>query len=106
MYKALQKFLALNNHLSIPGIGNFLVETIPAQIDFTNRSVSPSNKKVVFSNDKLPAEKKFYDFLARELHIDEVQAIVKFTDFTDALQHSLMLNSSVDLNGIGTLTKQ
>jgi hypothetical protein len=106
MYKALQKFLALYHHLSIPGIGNFSVETVPAQIDFTNRSISSSHKKIVFSNEKHNAEKKFYDFLAKELHIDEVQAIVKFTDFTDALQHTLTRNNSIDINGIGKLTKQ
>jgi len=106
MYRALQKFLALYNHLSVPGIGNFSVETIPAHVDFTNRSISSSHKKISFNNDKLPPEKKFYNFIARELDIDEVQAIVKFTDFTDDLQHKLTLNNSIDLKGIGTLTKQ
>lgn len=106
MYKLIQKFLALHYHLSLPGIGNFTVETTPAELDFTNRNITSSYNTIVFTDDKLPAEKKFYSFLSQELNIDEVHAVRKFTDFTTQLQDDLKTKKSVAFKGIGTLTKQ
>ena len=106
MYKAVRKFLALNHHLALPGIGNFSVEIIPAQIDIANRTILPSSTQIQFSNEKLPAEKLFYNFLARELNIDETQAVRRFTDFTTQLESDLQENKPVVLKGIGELKKQ
>ena len=106
MYKAVRKFLALNHHLALPGIGNFNVEIVPAQIDIANRTILPSSTQIKFSNEKLPAEKFFYNFLARELNVDELQAIRRFTDFTTQLQSDLQEDKPVVLKGIGELKKQ
>ena len=106
MFNAVKKFLALHHHVALPDIGNFVVETTPAQIDFTNRTVHSAQKKIVFTNKKMPAEKKFYDFLACELHINEVEAIRAFTDFTSRLHDELDNNQPVYFKGIGTLLKQ
>lgn len=106
MYKAIAKFFALHHHLALPGIGNFAVETIPAQIDFTNRSASSSHKKIIFTTDKKPAEKKFYDFLSYEFDIDEVQAVRRFTDFTAQLHDELNDKKTINFKGIGAVTKQ
>jgi hypothetical protein len=106
MYNAVRKFLALHHHLALPDIGNFNVETIPAQIDIANRTILPSSTQIKFSNEKLPAEKFFYNFLARELNIDETHAVRAFTDFTAQLQSDLQKNKPVVLKGIGELKKQ
>jgi nucleoid DNA-binding protein len=106
MYNAIKKFLALHHHLSLPGIGNFSIETKPAGIDFANRSITPTQSKIVFSNEKLPAEKKFYAFLSQQLKIDELQAIRSFTNFTSRLQNDLNEKNQVYFKGIGTLTRQ
>lgn len=106
MYNAIKKFLALHHHLALPGIGGFNVEKISAQIDFTNRSITSEKNKIIFSNDKLPAEKMFYNFLARELHVDEVQAVHAFTNFASQLQDNLNSDNNIYLKGIGTITRQ
>jgi len=106
MYKAVLKFFALHHHLSLPDIGNFSVETQPAQIDFTNRSITSSKNKIVFSNDKLPAEKMLYDFLSQELNTDETRAAQSLTEFTEQLQRELDNNNTIHIKGIGTLSKQ
>ena len=106
MYNAVRKFLALHHHLALPGIGSFNVETVPAQIDIADRTILPSSTQIEFSNEKLPAEKLFYNFLARELNIDETQAIRRFTDFAAQLQSDLQEDKPVVLKGIGELTKQ
>ena len=106
MYNAVRKFLALYHHLALPGIGNFTLETVPAQIDIANRIVLPSATQIKFSNEKLPAEKFFYNFLAHELNTDEVQAVRWFTDFTAQLQTNIQNDKLIVLRGIGELKKQ
>src|ERR1700761_4658891 len=106
MYNVIRKFFALHHHLSLPGIGSFLVETQPSQIDFTNRSISSAKNKIVFNNDKLPPEKKFYEFLSHELNVDELHAIRSFTNYTSKLQEDLQKHNELYFKGIGTLTKQ
>jgi nucleoid DNA-binding protein len=106
MYNAVKKFLALYHHLTLSGIGNFSVETAPSNIDFTNRSITSSHNKIVFSNDNLPAEKRFYKFISQELNIDEMQAEQGFADFTAQLQNNLNTENNIYLKDIGTLTKQ
>ena len=103
MYKAIRKFLALHHHLSLPGIGNFSVEGCAAQIDIANRVINPPSNKINFSNEKLPPEKFFYNFLAHELNVDEVHAVRSFTDFTTQLQTDFQQNKQVSLKGIGEL---
>jgi hypothetical protein len=106
MYNAVRKFLALYHHLTLPGIGNFTVEVIPAQLDFINRNITSPHSRIVFSNAELPAEKKFYDFLSDELHIDEVQAVRNFADLIEQFQKDLKEKNSIYFKGVGTLTKQ
>jgi CCDC81-like prokaryotic HU domain 1 len=106
MHNAVRKFLTLNHHLALPGIGNFIVEIIPAHIDIANRTILPSSTEIKFSNEKLPAEKFFFNFLARELSTDELQAVRMFTDFTSHLQSDLQENKPVVLKGIGELKKE
>ena len=105
MYNAVRKFLALHQRLALPGIGNFSVQTSPSQTDFTNRSILPSLPQITFSNEIIPAEKNFYNFLSTELNIDEVQAEHQFTDFTAQLQLRLNEEKKIYLKGIGQLTR-
>jgi nucleoid DNA-binding protein len=106
MYNAVKKFLASHQHVALPGIGNFSVEAIPAQIDIANRSITSSESKILFNNDKLPVKKGFYDFISKELNIDEEHAKLGFTEFIKQLQDSLNTNNFIYFKGIGRLTKQ
>jgi nucleoid DNA-binding protein len=106
MYNAVKKFLALYHHVALPGIGNFSVETIPAQIDIANRSITSSESKIVFNNDKLPVNRDFYNFISQELNIDEAHAKLVFTEFVEQLQDTLNAGNIIYFKGIGRLTKQ
>ncbi len=106
MYPVFKKFLALHHHLSLPGIGNFSVQEMPASIDIANRSVEPPVSKISFSGDKLPADKFFFHFLAQELNVDEVQAIRNFTDFTAQLQSDINDHKTIAFKNFGNLCKQ
>ena len=105
MYPVLKKFLALYHHLVLPGIGNFSIEKIPASLDIANRCINPPVAKINFSDDKLPADKFFFHFLAQELNIDEVQAIRNFTDFNTQLQSDIREDKIVVFKNFGKLYK-
>ena len=85
MQKALRKYFALHHHLALPGIGNFSLQTSPAEIDFVNRQINPSATAITFSNDHIVPDKEFYNFLSQELDIDEPQAERQFEDFAPIL---------------------
>ena len=106
MYNEVNKFFALHHHLALPGIGNFNIETSDAQIDFVNRSIISAQNKIVFGDDALQPEEKFYDFLAEELNINEDQAIISFAIFTSEIKNDLEANKPVYFKGIGTLVKE
>jgi hypothetical protein len=106
MYNIVRKFFALHHRISLPGIGNFSVETTPACIDFTDRSISSSQNKIVFSNEFLPVDKKFCRFVSEELNVDEPAALQNFTSFSAHLQHDLDNNNNIYIKGIGRLIKQ
>ncbi|MBS1746634.1 MAG: hypothetical protein JST21_10745 [Bacteroidetes bacterium] len=106
MFTIIQKFFALHHHLNLPGIGSFSVETIPANIDFTNRNITPARHNIIFNNDEKPDEKKLFDFISQELNIDESKAVQKLKEFSTQLQESLNVNQPISFRGIGTLSKQ
>lgn len=105
MTQAITKYFALNQTLSLPGIGSFLVETEPVQIDFANKSILPSKNKIIFTNDKIQPGKDFFVFLSEELHVDEKQAENKFAAYTSLLQNELSETHKLYFKGIGNLTK-
>lgn len=100
---AIKKFLFLHHHVSLPGIGSFSIEKKPARINVTDRVIEPPSSVIRFSNENSPAEKIFYNFLAHELNIDELQAVRTFTDFNIHLQSDIKQNKSVEFSGIGSL---
>ncbi len=106
MYNEVNKFFALYHHLVLPGIGKFSVETKAAQIDFASRNIASAQSKIIFSNEKLQPEKKFYSFLANELNINEEQAIISFAIFISEIKDELDADKPVYFKGIGTLVKE
>lgn len=100
---AIKKFLFLHHHISLPGIGSFSIEKKPARIHVSDRVIEPPSTSIKFINESFPAEKIFYNFLANELNIDELQAVRTFTDFNIHLKADISQNKFVELKGIGTL---
>ena len=106
MQKALRKYFVLHHHLALPGIGNFSLQTSPAQIDFVNRQINPSATAIAFSNDHVVPGKEFYNFLSEELDIDEPHAERQFEDFAASLKAEVNEHKKIHLRGIGYLTRQ
>jgi hypothetical protein len=106
MHEYLYKYVALNQKLTIPGVGSFIAETEPAKLNFVERTVHSPLPLIKFTTDNNSSTNDFCRFLAKEIHIDEADAAEKFNEFSGELKNSLKKNGTVTLPGIGVLTMQ
>ena len=105
MLQILYKYLILNRKAGIPGIGVFHIHRLPATLDFANKTFISPLEEVNFTGGATAADKKFYSFLAKEQQIDEAEAISGFCAFATTLKENLQAKGSVDLPGLGVLSK-
>jgi hypothetical protein len=104
MYPLVHKYLVLNRKVSVPGIGNFLIASTPAQVD--GNQLQPPVSHIQFKPETALADKAFYEFVAHEMHIDEIDAIKKFHEFAYELKGNASYADGLQFPGIGTLKKQ
>jgi hypothetical protein len=105
MYAELYQYLIQYKQLTVPGIGTFLLERKPAQIDFPNRKISPPAYTITLRSPGNSASKKFFAWLANALHISDRDAIVRFNDFAFDMKKQVSAGDVIRWNGIGTLSK-
>lgn len=105
MYPLVYKYLVLHKKVSVPGVGNFLIDAQPAQIA-EEHILQPAVSHILFKPETALADKNFYEFLSAEMHIDEVEAIKKFHEFAYELKGNISYADGVLFPGIGTLKKQ
>jgi len=104
MYEFLYKYLIVHNSLGIPGIGNFNMDYAPAKINFVNQVLEAPEKTVQFKNEYAGVDKQFLQYLSKELHLNEVEAAKKFTDYSRELSETV-INGGAQLPGLGILKK-
>lgn len=102
----LYKYLALYKKLVLPGIGNFTIEESPANLQFTDKLLSPPAKEIIFTTQVLPLDNHFYSFLANELKVDKITAVRLYNQETGSIKKQLEQDGKATLTGIGTLQKQ
>ena len=103
MYELFYKYLILNHKVSLPGIGSFSVERIPAKMDFVSRSLFAPKEIIQFNKEQQVSEKNFYDFLEKQLNISEMEAITNFNDFAHQIKDKASQAGGINLPGLGLL---
>ncbi len=103
MLNSLYKFLVLNDHVSIPGVGTFGVQRTAASFD--GNAFQPPVQTISFEAGTALADKKFYDFLAVDHDFSGLDAVRKFQDFAYQLKKDIQSNNAVELSGLGILKK-
>ena len=106
MNQYLHKYLSLNKKMSIPDIGNLVIESSGAQLDAINGLLYAPTQIIQFKQDVATADKFFFDFLANELGVDEVVAIRSFHDYLYKLKSTINTPSGAVIKGIGRLKKE
>lgn len=105
MYQEIYKYFVLNRKVSIPGIGNFSVNTNSATLDFVTGVLHAPQPKVAFEKGQSIIDRNFLQYLSKELNVDEKQAVQEFQAFSLSIKENLESNKQVELPGIGKLQK-
>jgi len=105
MYDELYQYLILHRQLSIPGVGTFLLERKPADIDFANRVINPPSYTVALhhGNEKAPARQ--FNWLADALNMPVGDAIDSFNAFATNLKNEILAGKKLQWNGVGIFSK-
>jgi hypothetical protein len=105
MHKELYQYFLLHRELQLPGIGTFLLERQPAEIDIANREVSPPVYSVALHHGNVSSSRGLYQWLASVHKIGEADAVVRFNDFVYKTRSSILAGEQLDWSGLGTLSK-
>jgi hypothetical protein len=105
MYGELYQYLILHKQLNIPGIGTFLVERKPADIDFVNKIVNPPVYTIALHHGNTTPSKNVFSWLASTLNISEPDALTRFNDFALDIRDKIIAGDKLQWNGIGILSK-
>lgn len=106
LYELFYKYLILNGKASMPGVGTFGVEQVPATMDYENKKLNPPTQNIKLESSEIATDTySFYNYLAHELDINESEAARRFQDFTHDIQKQANANGSVLLPGIGRMKK-
>jgi hypothetical protein len=90
----------------MPGIGTFGVEQIPATMDFENKKLNPPTQNIKLESYEIATDTySFYNFLAKELNVNESEAARRFKEFTHDVEKQTAATGSLLLPGIGKLRK-
>lgn len=105
MYGELYQYLILHKQLNVPGIGTFLLERRPADIDFVNRIANPPGFTIALHHGNTTPSKEVFNWLAASLGISEREALTRFNDFALDLKNKILTGDKLQWNGIGILSK-
>lgn len=105
MYGELYQYLILHKQLNIPGIGTFLVERKPADIDFVNKIANPPAYTIALHHGNTTPSKSVFSWLASVLNISERDALTQFNDFALDIKDKVIAGDKLQWNGVGTLSK-
>lgn len=105
MFDDLYEYFILNRQLSLPGIGLFSLERIPAEADFANRVIHSPRYKVSFVEAQSTPTKGFFMWLAVKMNISYSEAIVNFNAFAYDLKNEILGGTRIVWPRIGVLSK-
>ncbi|MEO8174977.1 MAG: hypothetical protein ABI581_17915 [Sediminibacterium sp.] len=106
MDQYLYKYLVLHKHLNIPQLGNFAIQNTPARYDAGSGLLHSPKPVILFTAGEVAvSEKTFFEFLGNEMGVDDLTAIKLFHDFSYRFRNDLQEKGSVELKGVGVLTK-
>ena len=105
MYAELYQYLIQYKQLPVPGIGTFLVERIPAAINFPERKIEPPVYGVSLQPVSNSPSKSFFIWLGAALQVSDREAVIRYNDFAFDLKSQLSGGDIVNWNGVGQLSK-
>ena len=80
MQDLITSYLIQAKDCSLPGIGNFKIITIPANIDVANKQMLPPSDKIIFSERTDKISDELIKYIAYKENIEEAAAKEKIKE--------------------------
>jgi len=107
LYELFYKYLILNGRASMPGIGTFGVEQVPATMDFENKKLTPPTQNIKIVSYEIATDTySLYNYLAKELGVNESEAARRFQELTHDIEKQIAASGILLLPGIGKIRKE
>ena len=103
---SLRNYLKKHKQLSLHGIGNFVLEETPAQLDFTAKLLYPPVSEIKFEPESAPNNNQFFNFIAKDLRVDKITSVKLYNEEMHRIKEALVKDGEYNLDGIGILSKQ
>ena len=105
MYAILNKYLFLKKSIPLPGLGTICMESLPATIDTSTRSILPPTYRFRFDKFFDSPDKDLFAYLSAQQNISDYEALRQYNDFTFSLRDRLNYSREVPWEGLGILIK-
>ncbi|MDP4128605.1 MAG: hypothetical protein Q8918_00185 [Bacteroidota bacterium] len=105
MYSILNKYLFQHKSISIPGLGTICLETQPASLDSSTRTILPPVYYFRFDKYSDTPDKDFFSYLATIRQIPEYEAMRQYNEFAYALRDRINHLQKTVWEGVGELKK-
>jgi hypothetical protein len=105
MYAILNRYLFLNKTIAVPGLGTICMESQPAYIDASTRTIQPPAYRFRFDKFSDSPDKDLFSYLSSEQHISDYEALRQYNDFAYSLRDRLNYYREAPWEGLGTLRK-
>ena len=105
MYAELYQYLLQHKELPVPGIGTFLLERKPADVDFPNKKVNPPAYSFALQAGSYVPGQSFFSWLAAALGVSDREAVFRFNDFAFDMKKQVSDGAIINWDGVGVLNK-
>jgi hypothetical protein len=105
MYTILNKYLFLKKSIPLPGLGTICMESIPATIDASTRSILPPVYRFRFDKFFDSPDKDLFAYLSAQQNISDYEALRQYNDFAYSLRDRLNYSREALWEGLGKLIK-
>jgi hypothetical protein len=105
MYAILNKYLFLKKSIPVPGLGTICMESLPATIDASTRTIAPPAYRFRFDKFFDSPDKDLFSYLSAQQHISDYEALRQYNDFAYSLRDRLNYFREAPWEGLGMLKK-
>jgi hypothetical protein len=105
VYSILNKYLFLNKSIPVPGLGTICMESLPAVIDASTRSLLPPTYRFRFDKFSDSPDKELFTYLSTQQQISDYEALRQYNDFAFSLRDRLNYFREAPWEGLGVLRK-
>ena len=99
----LQELILDYDRISLPGLGSFIVESVPAYFSEDGNTIFPPNKRVSFKRSESWDDMLLVRRYQKEMEISEEEAKVQVEDFIKGFKADLKQKKSIEIPSFGKL---